>query len=288
MNFPDYFADAESSFDESDFIIFGVPYDKTTSFRQGAAYGPSKIREASWNFETFNLRSGFDLGDVRCHDYGDIDVKADSPDAMIKKVTKFTSKILSKNKFPIGIGGEHSITSGIIYAFPRDISVVCLDAHIDYREIYENETFNHACTIKRISDHVDIKNIAVLGIRSAEKDEFLQAEKDGLFFIDAEKIREIGIKKTLEETKTYLKANKIYLSLDIDVIDPAYAPGVSTPEPFGLHPLDIVEFISFFSKEMVGFDVTEVCPTFDNGESAILAAKFVRILMEKISLRNND
>jgi len=288
MNFPKYFADAESSFDESDFVIFGVPYDKTSSFRMGSIEGPSKIREASWNFETYNFRTDFDLRDVRIHDYGDLEVINASPRNMIKKVSEFTRKILSKNKFPITLGGEHSITPGIIYAYPKDISVVCFDAHIDFRNIYKKEPFNHACSVRRISDHIDIKNIAVLGIRSAEKEEFVDAKKKKLFYIDAEKIRKIGIKKALEQTNGYLKNNRIYLSLDIDVIDPAYAPGVSTPEPFGLNPLDIVETLSFFSLNLVGFDVTEVCPAYDNGQTAILAAKFVRTLIENIFLKNND
>jgi agmatinase len=285
MNFPKYFADAESSFDEADFIIFGVPYDKTSSFRRGSVEGPDKIREASWNFETYNFRTGFDLKDVKIHDYGNLDVSNENPKNMIKKVSEFTKKILNNNKFPITLGGEHSITPGIIYAYQKDIAVVCLDAHIDFRNTYENEPFNHACSVRRISDHVDIKNIAVLGIRSAEKEEFEDAKKENLFFIDTEKIREIGVKKSLEQTNSFLKNNNIYLSLDIDVIDPAYAPGVGTPEPFGLTPLDIVEIFNFFTKNIIGFDVTEVCPGYDNGQTAILAAKLVRILIENIYSR---
>ncbi len=287
MNFPRFFADAESSFNEADFIIYGIPYDKTSSFRKGSIKGPSKIREASWNFETYNFRTGFDLTDIKIHDYGDLNVSNASPLNMIKKVSYFTKKILSKNKFPIALGGEHSVTPGIIYAYLKDIAVICLDAHIDFRNSYENESFNHACTIRRISDHIDIKKIAVLGIRSAEKEEFADAKKEKLFYIDAYKIRNIGIKKALEQTKTYLKNNHIYLTLDIDVIDPAYAPGVGTPEPFGLNPLDIVDIINYFSLNIVGFDVTELCPSYDNGQTALLAAKFVRILIENISLKNN-
>ena len=144
MNFPNYFADAESSFDEADFVIFGVPFDKTSSFRKGASLAPKEIRNASWNFETYNLRTGFDIKDVKIHDYGDLEVTNDNPKEMINKVNEITKEILSKNKFPIAIGGEHSITAGIIEAFPKDISVVSLDAHIDFRNSYENEPYNHA------------------------------------------------------------------------------------------------------------------------------------------------
>ena len=286
MTFPNYFADADSSFDEADFVIFGVLYDKTSSFRHGAVDGPSKIREASWNFETFNFQTGFDLKDIKIHDYGDLDVRNDSPDVMIKKVTELSRKILYSKKFPIMLGGEHSITPGIIYAYPDDVSVLSLDAHIDYRAEYDNEPFNHACAVRRISDYIDVKKIAVMGIRSADKEEYAQANKDGLFFIDAYKIKDIGIIKAIEQTKKHLNSDRIYLSLDIDVLDPAFAPGVSTPEPFGLSHFDVLEVIRYFSKDLVGFDITEVCPKYDTGQTAALAAKLVRILIEHVYSRN--
>jgi len=283
MNFPNYFADAESSFDEADFVIFGVPYDKTSSFRAGASAAPKEIRNASWNFETYNLRTGFDIKDVKIHDYGDLNVRNDSPKEMVQKVKELTSKIILKNKFPIAIGGEHSTTVGIIKAFTKDISVVSLDAHIDFRKIYENEPYNHACVTRRILDHIDIKNIAVLGIRSAEKEEFDEAKNIGLFYIDSVDIKGMGIKNAIEKTKNYLKNKKIYLTIDIDVIDPAYAPGTSTPEPFGLDPIDILKCIESFSSNLVGFDIVEVCPPYDNGQTALLAAKFIRLLIENVN-----
>ncbi|UCF49805.1 MAG: agmatinase, partial [Thermoplasmatales archaeon] len=238
MKFPDYFADAESSFDDAEFVIFGVPYDRTSSFRSGASLAPKEIRKASWNFETFNLRSGFDLKDVKFHDYGDLEVKNKTPENMVIDVSKFVSELLSKNKFPIGIGGEHSITPGIVKAYTDDISVISLDAHIDFRQKYENSSFNHACASRRIAEYVGIKNIAVLGIRSAEKEEFVDANELGLFYINSYEIKENGIKKSLERTKKHIGNKKTYLSLDIDVLDPSFAPGTSTPEPFGLEPFD--------------------------------------------------
>ena len=151
MNLPNYFADAESSFDEATFVIFGVPYDKTSSFRPGADKGPQEIRKASWNFETFNLKTGVDLRDIHFHDYGDLEVKNDVPQVMVKKVKEFTSNLLKKDKFPVALGGEHSITPGIVHAFPNDIAVLSLDAHIDFRQQYEDESYNHACAIRRIA-----------------------------------------------------------------------------------------------------------------------------------------
>ncbi len=281
MNFPNYFADAESNFNDAEYVIFGVPYDKTSSFRHGASQAPKEIRQAGWNFETYYLKTGVDLKDIKFHDYGDIDVKNDKPEVMIRKVREFTSKILEKNKFPIAIGGEHSITPGIIQAFPKDMAVLSLDAHIDFRQQYENEPYNHACAVRRIADHINIKNIAVVGIRSAEKEEFKEAKTNKLFYIDSFFIRNNGIKKAIDETKKHLKNKRIYLTLDIDVIDPAYAPGTSTPEPFGITPFDVLEVIDSFSSQLIGFDVMEVCPPFDKGETALLAAKFIRYVIDR-------
>jgi agmatinase len=287
MNFPNYFADAESSFNESDFVIFGVPYDKTSSFRKGASKAPYEIRQASWNFETFNIKTGRDLKEINFHDYGDIDVKNDPPEEMVKKVKDFSKILIEKNKFPIALGGEHSITPGVIQAFPNDIAVLSLDAHLDFRQNYENEPYNHACTIRRIADFIDIKNIAMLGIRSAEKKEFEDAKNLGLFFVDSFDIKKSGIKEILGKTKDYLGNKKIYFTLDIDVFDLSYAPGTSTPEPFGLTQWDIFECIDFFSNQFIGFDIVEVCPPYDTGQTSILAAKIVRYIIETVFFKKH-
>jgi len=286
MNFPNYFADAESNFDDAEFVIFGVPYDKTSSFRFGASKAPREIRQASWNFETFNIRSGFDLREAKFHDYGDLDIKDKTPEGMIKRVRRFVSEILLKDKFPIAIGGEHSITPGVVQAFSKDISVVSLDAHIDFRQEYENSPYSHACSSRRIVDHIGIKNIVVLGIRSAEKEEFIDAKKLGLFYIDVFEIKKNGIEEALARARGYLRNKKIYLTLDIDVLDPSFAPGISTPEPFGLDPFDIVKCIEAFSSKLIGFDVVEVCPPYDNGQTALLAAKYIRYVIEHVISRN--
>jgi len=287
MNFPNYFADADSDFIDSNYVIFGVPYDKTSSFRFGANLAPEKIRLSSWNFETYNLKNKADFKDIKVHDFGDLFIKRDSTDEVIIKVKNFTLSLLKENKFPITLGGDHSITAGIIQAFPDEIAVLSLDAHLDYRDKYENEKYNHACVIKRISEKINIDNIALLGIRSAEKREFLEAKKDGLFWVDSYYINKNGIKQSLKKIKNKFKDKKIYLTLDIDVLDPGFASGTSTPEPFGISPFDILECIELFSNDIIGFDVMEVCPPYDHGETAILAAKFVKTVIEETWLKKH-
>ena len=239
MSFPNYFADANSDFEESDYVIFGIPYDKTSSFRIGAKKAPDEIRKYSWNFETFNLRNKVDFIDIKVHDHGNLQIDNYSIDKVIEEVESYTKNLLNKKKFPIAIGGEHSLTTGILKAFEEDIAVVSFDAHLDYRNIYENEKYNHACVIRRISESIDINNIMVLGVRSAEKNEYIEAKNDGLFWISSYDIIKYGIKKYFSDFKNKINNKKIYLSLDIDVIDPCYAPGTGTPEPYGIKPLDL-------------------------------------------------
>ena len=287
MTFPDYFADAESDFDEADFVIFGIPFEKTSSFRHGADKAPREIRQASWNFESFDFRTKIDLKEIKLHDYGNLDVKNLNTKEMVETVQKFSCKLLEKNKFSIAIGGEHSITPGIVKSYPTDIAVLSLDAHMDLREEYENDKNNHACVIKRIIEHIDIKNIAIIGIRSAEKEEYEYAHKNDLFFIDSFSIDKRGIPAIINETKEYLQNKKIYLTLDMDVIDPTYAPGTSTPEPFGLKPLDILDIVDAFSSQIIGFDIVEVCPGYDHGETSLLTAKLIRSFTSIIWKKNN-
>jgi agmatinase len=136
--------------------------------------------------------------------------------------------------------------------------------------------------IRRVADHIPLRNIAVLGIRSAEKEEYEQAQEQGLFFRDAFTINKVGIENSIQQTKTHLKGKHIYLTLDIDVVDPAYAPGTSTPEPFGLTPMDVLEIIEAFSPQLIGCDVVEVCPPYDHGQTAVLAAKFIQTCISGI------
>lgn len=276
MQFPDYFADAEASFENASFILFGVPFEKTSSFRHGADKAPFEIRQASWNFERYDLRSGSNFEQIKIHDYGNLDVEKLTSKEVFEATKAFTAGLLAKNKTPLAIGGDHSITPGIVSAFPKGIGVISLDAHMDFRQQYKNDIHNHACVIRRITDHIPVENIAVLGIRSAEKEEYDQAKEQGLFFRDAFTIDKVGLKNIIKETKKHLQGKKIYLTLDIDVVDPAYAPGTSTPEPFGLTPLQITEIIEAFSPQLIGCDLVEVCPPYDHGQTAVLAAKLVQ------------
>ena len=267
-----FFADADSSFEEAQFVIVGVPFDGTCSFRKGARFAPKSIREESYNLETYLFEHDIDLEDVPFHDSGD--VNCESLEEMMGGVGKSVEHILKGGKFPITIGGEHSLTPPVVRKF-KNIGVIILDAHLDFRDEYLDERNSHACVTRRLSELVGIENVLSLGVRSMGKKEKEEVNKLGLKYIDASKLKELGMKKVLEKVEW----ERIYLSIDMDFFDPSFAPGVGNPEHFGLSPLDAKECIDILAPKLVGFDVTETCPPFDNGNTSSLAARIVRELI---------
>ena len=279
MDFPNYFADAEASYTTADYIIFGVPYEYSSSFRHGADKAPAEIRQASWNFETYDIRTNVDLKDIAIHDHGDLPVQHLSSLEMKKTVSDFSKKLITQKKFSIALGGDHSITPGIIHGLPKDTIIISLDAHLDYRAEYEDNPMNHACVIKRITEYLPPQQIYVIGIRSAEHQEYINAHQDGIHILDAFTLQEKGIKYEMKKLKQQLKNKSIYLTMDMDVIDPAFAPATSTPEPFGINPRDLRSFLEIFSTNLIGMDIVEICPGYDHGQTALLAAKLLRVMI---------
>jgi agmatinase len=280
---PSYFADAEASFSESDLVLFGVAFDKTASFRSGARFGPESIRKASWNFESYNFHTNIDLQNHAIHDYGNLEITNDVDlNNMIKQVQQFSLSMINKGKKPILIGGEHSITAGVVQALPKDTCILSFDAHADFRDMYQGKKYNHACTLKRIADHVGSDHVYLCGLRSAGKNEYISLKKQDITFSDAYSFYEKGKEQVIQEIKSIFEQNPVYVTIDIDVLDPSFAPGTGTIEPFGLCPLDVLSIIDEISDQVIGFDVMEVNPLFDHGETSFLAAKIIRHIMERL------
>lgn len=264
-----FFADAESSFEDGHFTIFGVPFDGTCSHRKGTALAPRSIREESYNFETYLFEHEVDLEDIPMHDMSD--VLCVNLDEMMGGVGSTVEQTLEAGKFPIILGGEHSLTPPAVRKF-GDVGVVILDAHLDFRDQYLDESNSHACATRRVFDIVGPDNMITIGVRSMERWEKKEAELHGLNFIDANTLRKKGMAKSLAD----LDWDKIYLSLDMDFIDPSHAPGVGNPEFFGFSPDYAKECINILADRLVGFDVCEVSPPHDSGNTAALAARLVR------------
>ena len=267
------FADAVSDFDEAQFVIVGAPFDKTTTYRSGARFAPTTVREASQTFERENFEHGVSFEDIKVHDGGDL-FEEGTVDEMVSSIEEEARRIVSAKKFPIFIGGEHSITPPVVKAF-GEVSVISIDAHLDFRDEYQGLKNSHACAHRRIVDHVGKGNAFAFGVRSISGEEDVKQA----LYADAFRIRSEGTEKVFEEMLKKLRRRPIYLSLDIDGIDPAYAPGTGTPEPFGLTPWDVRYVIDRIADRLVGFDVVEICPPYDNGNTSVLGARMMREVM---------
>ncbi len=281
-----YFADAESSFDESDVVLFGVSFDKTASFRSGSSFGPDAIRKASWNFESFNFHTGVDLQDKRIHDYGNLNVDIDKDvNYVIEQVQMFARSIIKKHKIPVLLGGEHSLSAAVVQSFAKNIGILAFDAHADFRDIYQDERYNHACTLRRIADYVGDENVFLCGLRSAGKEEYNDLKKHNISFIDTYTFHKLTSQQVIDQITSIFSNQPIYITIDIDVFDPSYAPGTGTPEPFGLNPMDVLPIIDAISPQLIGFDIMEVNPYFDHGQTAFLGAKLIRHILERLLLK---
>ncbi|MCD6461894.1 MAG: agmatinase [Thermoplasmata archaeon] len=290
---PLVFADASSTLDEAFFVVFGVPLDHTASYRPGARFAPRAIRECSFNFETYNMGLDTDLRDVPVHDMGDVEEAA--PRDMLAEARETSRRIASMGKIPLALGGEHSITPHVLGGLAdgirergerADMLAVVFDAHLDYRREYLGDRESHACAVRRMAEILGEENVRVVGIRSADREELREAKAGGLVWHTPEEAEDMGVESLLESMLEETGAEKVYLSLDIDAIDPAYAPGTGTPEPFGLHPRFVRDSIRYLAPWLVGMDVVEVCPPADNGNTSSLAARLIREFLGAVFLHS--
>lgn len=264
------FADAGAECHDAGYVIFGVPYDGTTSFRSGARRGPRAIRDLSYNFESYLPECSIDLADVLFTDIGDIDPFC-MPEMVVDQVRDTVAEIAAEGRIPVMLGGEHSITTGAVRALSPDCYVVC-DAHLDLRDAFRGSPYNHACTARRVYEE-GIEEICIIGARSGTREEYAFAED--LCVYSADDVRRDGIRSVIDEIRSRLEGKKVYLSVDADAIDCCLTPGVGTPEPFGLTPEDVRDVIAALAPLAAGFDYVEVCPI-DAGQTAAVAARCVR------------
>lgn len=264
------FADAKEDEEEAKYIICGVPYDGTTSFRPGTRYGPRAIREYSYNFESYVPYHRVDLAKIPFFDRGDLE-PACSPEQVVQQVAEEIGEILRREKLPILLGGEHSITIGAVKAARPDVYIVC-DAHLDLREEYRGSRCNHACTTARVLES-GVQNAIVIGARSGTEEQYRRLSDVTVF--DAEDIAARGVGTILEEIRGMAEGRNIYLSIDADVVDCCFTPGVGTPEPFGITPRDLRAIVRELAPLSGAFDYVEVCPV-DAGQTAAVAAEMVR------------
>jgi len=273
MHIDSFFACANSSLEDAEFVIFGIPYDSSQSFRCGSRFAPHAIRVASWNLENYSLFFDYELEFAKICDAGNVNVDGSFED-VIENTLSFLERVDINRQIPIALGGEHTITYAVVKALKskvklEDVCYVVFDAHLDLREEFDGSKFNHACTTRRIYE-LGVGKVIQIGARSCTKEELLFAKENGFvictpwnFSID-----------NLREIDEIIGDRKVYLSIDMDAFDPAFAPGVSTPEPFGLNPLIVLEFLRKFADKIFAMDVVEVVPD-ENYITPMLSAKLI-------------
>ena len=269
----------QTPYEKADYVVLGVPFDVTSTYRTGARFGPTAIRQASLNIETYSFRSEIDLEDIKTHDLGDLHVSTETAKTleMLQLVIQDTMKA---GKIVITIGGEHTITYGIAKGFGKkaaETAIVSFDAHLDLRDEYSGLRMSHTTFMRRTNEDVKPARIIEVGTRAVCKEELEYAKEAGIEFLTTQHIRKEGNDRIGKQLKEKLEGYKsIYLSVDMDILDPAFVPAVQNPEGDGLEMHSLLDILhSICDKRVVGFDVLEIAPDYDRGVSAVQAARVI-------------
>ncbi len=273
------FGGLQQPFEKAKYVVFGVPFDATSTYRTGARFGPNAIRQASLNIETYSLRAGIDAEDLAIHDLGDLHASI-SPKRTVHMLRLVVAELLAAKKIPIAIGGEHTITLGIMKGLlekAKKTALVSFDAHLDLRKEFMDSRLSHTTFMRVINEEVRPAKIIEVGTRAVCKEEIAYAEKSGIDFFSSQQIREKGVAQITQMLKKELAPyESVYLTIDMDVLDPAFAPAVQNPEPGGLETHMLIDIVcDLCDWRIIGLDVLEVTPVYDRGISAVAAAKVI-------------
>ena len=270
------FIGCDNEYDESSIVVFGAPFDSTTSFRPGTRFASAVMRNESFGIETFSPYQDKDLEDLNIFDGGDLELSFGDSNSALSDIEAYVGKVLSDNKVPFMIGGEHSVTLGAVRAVAKkypDLHIVQFDAHTDLREDYLGQVYSHASVIRRCWDIVGDNKIFQFGIRSGEKIEFEWAKEH----VHTTRFNFDGLDEIIEK----LKGKPVYFTLDLDVLDPSEFPGTGTPESGGVTCVELHNAIRKLSVlNIVGLDMNELSPIYDqSGQSTALACKLLREIL---------
>lgn len=270
------FCGCEGREDSARVLLFGAPFDSTTSFRPGARFAPPFMRRESWGLETYSPTLDMDLDNGRVHDAGDLELPFGSVRATLDIVARVTGAICDAGKIPLMLGGEHSLTFGAVRAVAErvpEVHVVHLDAHTDLRDDYLGVRDSHACVMRRVADLIGPSHVHSFGIRSGLRAEFDWASAH----ID---FHPFSLADTCDLADR-LDGAPVYLTIDLDVLDPSVFPGTGTPEPGGVNVSALLEALVHLTRtRIVAADLMELAPTLDpTGASTAVACKVLRELL---------
>ncbi len=270
------FLGCDNEYGESGIVVFGAPFDSTTSFRPGTRFASRTMRGESYGLETYSPYQDKDLEDLAIFDGGDLELCFGDTEKALAAIESYTTRVLRDNKRPVMIGGEHLVTLGAVRAVARkypDLHVVHFDAHADLRDDYLGITLSHATVLHRVWDIIGDGRIYQFGIRSGERSEF----QWGQDHVTTQKFNFKGLAEVVEK----LQGQPVYFTLDLDVLDPSVFPGTGTPEPGGVSFMELLEAIQQVSQlNLVGCDINELSPVYDqSGASTAVACKVLRELL---------
>lgn len=268
------FIASTDKYEQADKVLIGVPMDFTVSFRPGTRMGPQSIRTVSYGLEEYSFYSNKDLRDFVFYDGGNIALPFGNVEKSIDLIEKVAQKVLEDKKFAIYLGGEHLISWPLIKTYAEmfpNLVVLHFDAHADLREFYWGEANSHATVMRKVCERIGGENVYQFGIRSGDRAEFEYGKKNTHMYVNE-------IIEPLREVVKKIGDRPVYITIDIDVVDPAYAPGTGTPEPGGCTSKEIIEAVLLMKNlNIVGMDLVEVSPLNDPSDrTSILAAKLVR------------
>ncbi|WP_033542012.1 agmatinase [Planococcus sp. CAU13] len=271
------FIKSHPNYEESKAVLYGMPMDWTVSFRPGSRFGPNKIREVSIGLEEYSPYLDRELDDVKFFDAGDIPLPFGNPEKSLLEIETYVHTLLADNKIPMGMGGEHLVSLPVMKAVASkydDLAIIHFDAHTDLRENYEGEEYSHSTPIRKIADHIGPTNVYSFGIRSGMKEEFEWAKEQGMH------ISKFEVLEPLKEVLPTLAGRNVYVTIDLDVLDPAHAPGTGTVDAGGITSRELlasIHAIAASGVNVVGFDLVELAPVYDHSDqTANTASKLIR------------
>lgn len=264
-------------FEESEAVLYGMPMDWTVSYRPGSRFGPTRIREVSIGLEEYSPYLNRELEEVKYFDAGDIPLPFGNPQRSLNMIEEYIDQLLAADKFPLGMGGEHLVSWPVMKAMYKkypDLAIIHMDAHTDLREEYEGEPLSHSTPIRKVAELIGPENVYSFGIRSGMKEEFQWAKENGMH------ISKFEVLEPLKEILPTLAGRPVYVTIDIDVLDPAHAPGTGTVDAGGITSKELLASIHAIAKSdlrIVGGDLVEVAPIYDPSEqTANTASKLIR------------
>ena len=278
------FIGCDSTYEDAQIVLYGAPFDSTTSFRPGARFGPSAMRHESFGLETYSPYQDKDLTDCRIFDSGDMELCFGSAEAALSDIEARAERICSDGKFPLLLGGEHLVTLGAVRAVWKkypDLQIIHFDAHADLRDDYLGAGFSHACVLRRCHDLLGDGRIHQFCIRSGDREEFCFAKEHT-------HMHPFGF-EGLRETVAALREQKVpvYFTIDLDCLDPSVFPGTGTSEAGGVSFLELLDAIrTVCTADVVAADVNELAPMLDaSGVSTATACKVLRELLLALHIK---